>query len=197
MSPSTPKRKSSSSLNTDGSLSSRSSRISSWKGQVKKKKLVDMSDLRGLVDLVSDKYEALEQNYSALQTSSTILDETLSEDMQVAANEFKCKYIALAGDLVILSRSIVATWIPFAKQSSDRILSQRLLASLTKVDVLAGQLRAVKNTKNYKEDDYDSGGQVLAAALNVCTSTKGALESLEAIRMTLPSTDNLKVELAI
>ena len=159
-----------------------------------------MADLTGLVDLISDKMDSLSHSHMSLQESARYAHITEAEDTTQTRFDLKTKYISLAGDIVLLSRSIVATWIPIAKQSADRILSQRLLSNLTKVDVLAGQLRAVKNTKNYKDEDYDEGGQVLTAAMNVVNTTKDALESLEAIRITLTDGSpeaNLKVELKI
>lgn len=159
-----------------------------------------MCDLIALEELMTLKLDELVLNYSFLQTAVYEIGlKGETQENKQCIYEFKTKYISLSGDIVLLSRSIVATWIPFAKQCQDKTLSQRLLANLTKIDVLAGKLRLVKNSKNYKDEDYDEEGKVMEAAKIVLANTRDALEAMDMLKVMMGDAlnDCLYVELQI
>lgn len=166
-------------------------------GSIKRKRQIDMSDLSSLQELIQDKLESLEFNHTSLQSTLQKQINDPSQSNQDLCQDFKQKYISLAGDLVLLSRSIVATWTPLSKQCFNKEVGKLAITGLMKLDVMAGKLRAAKNSKNSKEEDYDSEGLVMETAIIVVGEVKECAVMLEGVKGLIVEGASLNVELQV
>jgi hypothetical protein len=94
-------------------------------------------------------------------------------------------YIAKARDIYDLSVNIVYSWTPVATQCLDSSLSNDLSLDLSKVQLLAAQLRLLTNQKELDQSDTDEAGSLISCSGNVMQSTKRALNGLQAAKLCL------------
>ncbi|KAI8804667.1 hypothetical protein BJ742DRAFT_823789 [Cladochytrium replicatum] len=147
---------------------------------------VDMRDLTGLATLISEKMDELESYHLRLVDSTLPAPEISAQGRRFSAKE---GYISTAREIVALAKGMATSWQPVAKACSDQRLSWHLLSSLSKMELLAGQLRMVASTKASDEADRDYDGQVKTCAKNVVEGAKAALQNLEAATMRLDEED--------
>ncbi|KAI8814548.1 hypothetical protein BJ742DRAFT_785916 [Cladochytrium replicatum] len=147
---------------------------------------VDMRDLTGLATIISEKMDELESYHLRLVDSTIPAPEISAQGRRFSAKE---GYINTAREIVALAKAMATSWQPVAKACSDQRLSGHLISSLSKMELLAGQLRMVASTKASDEADRDYDGQVKTCAKNVLEGAKAALQNLEAATMRLDEED--------
>ncbi|KAJ3113373.1 hypothetical protein HDU96_003476 [Phlyctochytrium bullatum] len=146
-----------------------------------KRRQIDMSDLTTLATLATSRLTDLRSQHPALSRSTSAASSPAS---------LRRPYLSAAREIAVLGAGIATAWQPVARAcGADTRLRDRLLASLTALESLAGRMRVLVRMRGGSlvrtDAEVDADGVVLSCAEAVVGAAKEAVRDLEAARVML------------
>ncbi|KAJ3100134.1 hypothetical protein HDU97_002466 [Phlyctochytrium planicorne] len=145
----------------------------------KKRRQIDMSDLTGLATLATSRLNDLRAIQPALKSSIAM------PSFNPSAPSLKKSYLSAAKEIALLGKGIVVAYMPLAKVLPDARLKSTLMASLSSIETLAGQMKVLvklKSSPSIPDRELDAEGIILSCASSVVKAAQEAVSDLEAAR---------------
>ncbi|KAJ3096069.1 hypothetical protein HDU97_006240 [Phlyctochytrium planicorne] len=146
----------------------------------KKRRQIDMSDLTGLATLATSRLNDLRAIQPSLRSS------VASPSANPAGPSLKKSYLSAAKEISLLGKGIATAYMPLARLLPDPRLKSTLMASLSEIESLSGQMKVLvklRSGPNISDRDLDAEGVILSNATSVVRAAQDAVKDLEAARV--------------